>query len=382
MQTLRNSFLLIITLTSIFVLSGCEQSNENLENYYYVMAIGIDSSKDANINLSIQIASNSDQSSSSGGSSQSSSSNIYSVPCNSIDSGISIFNNYLSKKINLSHCSAIIFSEELAKSGIKNYINSLGNNPEIRPTCNIIVASTTGLEALEKISNSSEQFSSKFYEFLENSAKYTGYSINPELSEVFYCLNMKSSPAFATYANISDETFQNTGIAIFKEDKYIDNLSVLDSIAYSLITSRIEGATITIKNPNNLSQLIDVELRQVKKPKIVCNLINNYPFIKINIYLEYSILSSSYNIDAQSSSGNDLLKNEIDNYVQGIVLNYLYSTSHKYNIDLCNFRNKITSQYLTLDEFNKIHWNEIYKDSYFDIKVDGKITDLGLFTTE
>ena len=115
----KNNMLLIFSIIFLFILTGCSNSNENLENYYYVMAIGLDSSSTSEINLSIQVASNSEQNDSNDGSSQSTSSNIYTVPCNSIDSGFSILNNYLSKKINLSHCSAIIFSEDLAKSGIK-----------------------------------------------------------------------------------------------------------------------------------------------------------------------------------------------------------------------------------------------------------------------
>lgn len=379
---MKKILLFFIFLIILLSLSGCKNSEENLENFYYIMAIGIDSSKEENINLSIQIATNSSSDSSSQGSSQSSTSNIYSVPCSSIDSGLSILNNYLSKKINLSHCSAIIFSEEIAKKGIQPFINSLGNNPEIRPTCNIIVSSTTGLDALEKIANSSEQFSSKFYQFIKNSTKYTGYSINPELSEFFYSINMKTSPAFATYATISDKTIQNTGIAIFDEDKFISNLSVLDSISYSLIANRIESATISVPNPADTSKIIDVEIQQVKNPSISCYLVNNYPYIKIKLFLEYSILSTSNPIDSKDSSGNKLLENEINKYIQEMVLSFLYETSHKYNLDLCNFRNIISSNYLTLDDFNKIHWNEIYKDSYFDLEIKGEITNPGMFTKE
>ena len=303
MRKLLNRFLLLITFSLIFLLTGCSASEDNLENFSYVMAIGIDKSEDTKINLSIQVASNSSSGESSDqGSSQSSSSNIYSVPCNTIDSGISILNNFLGRKINISHCSAIIFSEEIAKEGIKQYINALGNNSEIRPTCNIIVSSTTSLDALEKISNSNENFSSRFYEFLENSAKYTGYSTTPELSEFFYSLNFGEDSALATYATVSDEAIQNTGIAVFKKGKFISNLSVLNSISYSLISGRLESATISIKNPRNEEQLIDVLIKQIKKPEIKCNIINSYPFIELSFSLEYDVLSSTYEIDTDSFS--------------------------------------------------------------------------------
>ncbi len=383
MQKLRNRIFLVLSFILIFLLTGCTNSEENLENYYYVMAIGIDKGEDTKINLSVQIASNSSGSQDSdGGSSQSNSSNIYSVPCNSIDSGISILNNFLSRKINVSHCSAIIMSQELASSGVKEYINALGNNTEIRPTCNIIISSTTALDALEKISDSSENFSARFYEFLKTSARYTGYSIVPELSEFFYCLNFEESSNIATFATVSDEIFQNTGIAIFNKDKFIGNLSALDSISFSLITDRLEGATISVANPKNSDKLIDVLIKQVKEPKIDCNLINSYPFIKITFSLEYDVLSSTYEIDTASEKGDKLLENSINSYIQEMITSFLYKISHKYNVDICNFKNKMLQEYLTLDEFEKIHWDEIYKDSYFEIEVNGEIESLGMFSQE
>ena len=373
MQKLKNNFLIIILFSFLFILSGCSNSKENLENYYYVMAIGIDSSQQEKIDFSIQIATSSNQSDSQG-TSQSNSSNIYTVPCKSIASGLSILNNYLSKKINLSHCSAIIISEELAKTGIKEYINALGNHPEIRPTCNIIISSSSALHALEQISSSNEQFSSKYYEFIKNSAKYTGYSINPELSEFFYCMNMKSNSAIATYASVSENTIQNTGIALFQEDRFLDHLSVLDAISYSLITNRLESAIISIENPINSNQFIDVAIKPLKKTSFSCDLINHYPFVKVNLFLEYSLLNSSI------SSENDFLKDTIQQYIQEMVLSFLYKTSHQYHIDLCNFQNEISSHYLTMEEFQKIHWEEIYKDAYFSVNIKGNITNLGLFS--
>ena len=380
MQKIQNKFLFIFALLFVFTLTGCTNSDENLENYYYVMAIGIDSSETTEINLSIQIASNSEQSNTGSGSSQSSSSNIYTVPCNSIDSGVSIFNNYLSKKINLSHCSAIIVSEDLAKKGIKTYINTLANNPEIRPTCNIIISSTSSLDALEKISNSNENFSAKFYEFIKNSTKYTGYSITPELSEFFYCINYGTNSSIATYALLSDDTIQNTGIAVFNNEYFITNLSVLDAVSYSIITNRLESSTISVKNPQNSDQLIDVLIKQIKTPSIQCSLVNNYPFIQINLSIEYDILSSSYDLNTDNFRKNELLEQTITSYIQEMILSFLYKVSHEYQIDICNFQNEFIKQYLTLEDFEKIHWSKIYKDSYFDVVVTGKIENSGMFS--
>ena len=72
----------------------------------------------------------------------------------------------------------------------------------------------------------------------------------------------------------------------------------------------------------------------------------------------------------------------IDAYIQEMVLSFLYKISHEYSIDICNFQNKISTHYFTLEDFQKIHWNEIYPDSYFDVSVTGKIENSGMFSRE
>ena len=103
----------IILILILITLTGCYDAS-SIEDSYYVVALGIDLSDNNLYNMSIQIAKNKNSSSSSN-SSQSSSYTIYSVEAETIESGISILNNYLNKKLNLSHCSAIVFSEDLAR---------------------------------------------------------------------------------------------------------------------------------------------------------------------------------------------------------------------------------------------------------------------------
>lgn len=51
---------------------------------------------------------------SSGGSSGSADTVIDTIECPSIESGISLANGYISKKLNLSHCKVLVISEEIA----------------------------------------------------------------------------------------------------------------------------------------------------------------------------------------------------------------------------------------------------------------------------
>lgn len=374
--------LIIILFASLFIFSGCSGiSNNNIENYYYVVAIGIDKIDGSeNISLSVQVAMTSGGSSSD--SSQSTESKIYTTEALNLTSGISVFDNYLSKKLNFSHCSAVIFSEDIAKEGVNSYITTLANNSEIRPTCKIIISNTTAVKALECISNSDETFSAKLYEFLVDSADYTGYSINPQIIDFLYEMNLEFPAPVTTYAMITDDILQNVGIAVFDGDKFITNLDVLDSLAYSFITNKINICTISITDPFYPDKYIDLSLSPKKNTKIKIDLVNGYPYIQIDMNFECSINSMNDYFNYESTENIKILEDAANKYIEDICLNFLYKISQEYNLDICNFKNIISSKYLTLDEYNKINWPSIYKYSTFKVNVETSIEYSGLLSSE
>ena len=208
---MRKIFILCILILCIpFCLTGCYDAT-SIEKYHYAVALAIDSSEKSNIKLSLQVATSGDSGSST---SQSTTAQIFSVDCETIDVGINIINNYLSKKINLSHCSALIFSEEIAKKGIGTYINTLANNPQIRPTANILISNTNAIEVLENVSNSGETYSSRYYEFVINSTDYTGYAPNSELGRFFYNINNKLEPATANHIIVEDNILRHNSLKL------------------------------------------------------------------------------------------------------------------------------------------------------------------------
>ena len=65
-----------------------------------------------------------------GGSSASSDTVIDTLECASIESGISLANGYISKKLNLSHCKVLVMSEEIASK--RNWRNRIHSNKQCR----------------------------------------------------------------------------------------------------------------------------------------------------------------------------------------------------------------------------------------------------------
>ena len=202
--------LLLICSITIFLFTGCS-SSRGIEDKAYAIALGIDTSDTHDVKISIQFAvlNSSESSSSSSGSSSSDNSTILSVDCSSIDSGISLINSYISKQVNLSHCKAVIISEEYSSSGISDVIYTLVNNIELRPDCSIIISKCDAYDFLE---NSKPVFESNPAEYFEqnfNSSEYTGYLDNVTLADFYYNILNTSSSASAILAGINTKETQS-----------------------------------------------------------------------------------------------------------------------------------------------------------------------------
>ncbi len=374
------AFSLILTIL-LFTLTGCYDSN-GIENFYYIVAIGIDKSKKDEGLITLHVQNAKPTSSSSGSSSQSNESKIYSVDCKTIESGINILNNYLNKKINLSHCSAIIFSEEIAKSGIKSYMNTLANDTEVRATCNVIISSKSAYDLLNNVTNSSDSFSSRLYDYILNSVDYTGYTINADFNSFSSRVNNKITQATAIYAVVNDNTVQNSGAAVFKNGSMVGTICPLRTIAHLMVTNNLKACMLPLNSPFNENGVIDVNIKKLQSPDIDVSIKDNHPFIKIDLRLQGSINSSGEEFDYTNRDNIKKLEEACNHYIETLVNEYLDTITKEYNSDIAGFGGMLSSKFLTVDDYEKIHWNDIFKNSTYEVHVNTTITSSQLLNRE
>lgn len=296
--------------------------------------------------------------------------------------GINILNNYLNKTINLSHCSAIVFSEEIARNGIGNIINSLATNDEIRPTAYILISNKSAYDVLNNVSNSGEKFSSRFYEYIINSANSTGYSEKTTFEEFSSKLNSTMEDCVAIYTHVDNNTIQNSGLAIFKNDKMVGTADVLDSISHLILTNELQESLITIPNPFESNSYIDLEIKNNKNSKINISMVNNTPFITCNLYLTGNIKTSGKNFDYTSNENIEMVEYYAKNYIENIILDYLYKLSKEYNTDVLELQRILSRKCFTNFDLANYKFNEVFKDSLFKVNVNLQIESTHLFSKE
>lgn len=388
--------ILLIILTS---LSGCYDAR-GIEDLAYATALGLDVSESKTLSLTIQISIPSSNSES--GSSQSSKTDNITVECTNINSGISLINSYMSKQVNLSHCKVIVISEELASQGISEYLDTLANNIEVRPDCNVIISRCKAKDFIKDASPSIEALTARYYEVALKSSEYTGYTTSTKLSDfigdiknsfiqgntILGGLNTANTinqnensyngedgsyMANETPIENSNNNVETFGTAVFYDDKLVGELNGLETIFYLMVTNNLKSCTISIPDPFNINSNIDLHIDRKKNSKIDVEFINDSPYISIEVFLEGYGLSLDESIDYNSTEDINILNKYAGQYIKLQLENYLYKTSKEFNSDISGFGKYALSKYLTWDEWIDSNWLGNYKNSFFNVKVNVNI---------
>lgn len=400
------SLIVIIFLILLIASTKHNSTSQTIENLAYVIAIGIDNGDSNLLKLTFQIATpesgSSDSSGSSGSSCQSSESTTTTVECSSINSGINIVNSYISKKINLSQCKIIVFSESFASNSLSDEISTLANNTEIRPDCSIVISKCDAKDFINTNKPILVTLTARFYEVVLSSEDYTGFSTNVTLLDFYNSLKDDYSESTAVLAGINlpsthsipndtnyidvdnsytagqaditnNNNMQISGLAVFHNGVYIGELTSMDSICHLILKNQLQTALISIPDPFDSAGLINLSLLQYKSPDISVKLINGSPYIDCKVYLKATIVSLSSNSDFSTKNNLETISDYANSYMKSHINDYLYKTSKEYNSDIVGFGRNLLKNYPTVNDWKNINWKSNYKNSFFNVDVDTKI---------
>lgn len=403
---------ILIFVVCIILLLGFNSSytSLNIDNLAYVVALGIDAGENNNYKVSFQFIPRTSDSKSESGTSGGGKTVINTVEAPSINTAITLMNSYLARKLNLSHCKVVIFSEEVAIKGISKEIYSLVNNSQARPSTNIIICKNTAKKYIEDSNPILENMITKYYEIFPESGKYTGYIYNATLGDFFNQIVSDTCNPFAILGGVnsnpnngndtlsnsdnvenikSTETSfsgirgsENIGVAVFKDDKLVGELNASETLCLSIIKGEVSSFLIHIPNPKkNDEEEIDLIIYPSGQKKITVDILNGSPYITFSEKFVGKIYSASEDKDYLNTDEIETLSELSNKYLNNIITNYLYKTSLKYQSDINDFGKYALSKFLTIDDFEKYDWKNNYKNSTFKVYTDTHV-QTGFLITE
>ena len=411
--------LLIIVITAFFLTNF--SSIYTIDDYAYVIAMGLDNSDDSDLILSLQIAIPAGSSKGSeSSSSQSSSSIVSTVKCKNINGGVNLINDYLGQKLNLSYCKAMVFSEEIAKKGIGNYICTATNDIEIRPSCDIIVSKCSALDYITNSKPLLENLSSKYYEIASSSQKDTGLTRTISLMSFYNRYYDSLCEPYAPLSSIEESNggdaknevqgktldsdknsdnsnggdsssssggnsessskkdvekdntnakIKNQGLAIFKDDKLIGEISREETLCYMLVSGKLKDAVINIPSPFEDADYVSLNISSVHSKNKV-EIKNGTPFITCNISLSARVLSSTKTSNYLSKENSLALEYATNSYLNANITDFLYKTSKELKSDFIGFGRNAVRSFKTMDDWKNYDWLNKYQNSEFNVNVN------------
>lgn len=398
---------ILITVIIILLLVAFSGSYKSLsiEKLAYVVAIGIDFSDNENYNFSFQFTNVTPNSES--GTAEKSPSIVNNVEAPSIGTAINIMNTYIGKRINLSHCKVIVFSEDVAVQGISKHVYTLMNDTQIRPSANIVVSKSTAKYYIENSKPILENLITKYYDIFDYSSNFTGYTADATIGDFLNKLECDTCNPVAILGGMNTENTdyktditenkpssikanestvfgkrgsENIGLAVFKNDKMVGELNAFECVSYLNMVNQAKGFFITIQDPENKNNYLDIYLTPTKPTKISVKIINGSPYIKIKCFYSGRIYSIDANRQYLDDKKLQTISQSCNSYLESAFSDYLYKSSKEFKADINEFGKYALSNFLTTKDYNDYNWNENYKNSFFDIKVNTEVESSILLT--
>ena len=412
---MKKFFIWIIIFCTIFIFTyafSTSYNSQNIDRLNYIIAIGIDKSPD-NTNLQVSFEFTDLGAFSESDSEQGSKPIIDTVVAPSISESINLMNAYAGKQVNLSHCKVVVFSEDVARDGILEEVTYLMNSPQIRPTTNIIIASDKAKDYIENSTSSLEGILTKYYDLFPTSAEYTGYTSNILLSRFYQNLtsdesgaiailgtksksakknsssqeedtsnstkqevsNNTSLESIATGENIveGDRGTENIGLAVFNKDKYIGNLSAIETLCYTLIEEEVDNFSVCIDHPTNPDKKIDVSVSSLEPNNVKVDISKDNPIITIKLNLTAKALTGQNSLDFSDKDTLNSVNSALKEFLTSKMKNFLYKTSKEYGCDINGFYRLVKQKFLTIPEYDNYNWEEMYKKADFNVEIDSDV---------
>lgn len=189
-------------------------------------------------------------------------------------------------------------------------------------------------------------------------------------------VNVKAGSSALT----SKKSSETIGLAIFRGDKLVGELSAIESACYLILTNKLDTCTISIKNPLDTSTSIDLYVYKQKNTKKKINFINNSPYIDIDVSIKARILSTNENAEELTKENIKKVEESVNLYLEKEISEFLYKTSISYDSDICGFGRYAITKFHKNSDWENYKWLENYKNSIFNINVNSEVVSSLLFT--
>jgi Ger(x)C family germination protein len=385
------------------MLTGCYDLMEP-DEMTYVLAIGLDKGVKDKLRLTVEFhttkGGSSSKSSSSSGGGMGGDYTTITIDAPSFFTGINMINCSLAHRLDFMHTEYVVFSEEMAKTGLSTYIGAVIRYRQIRRSTSIIVAKGSACKFLEENQPFIGSALSKttntgyfppvtlndFYDGIKSTYRQpiailgglnnpNNYQEDGEKASAF------QSPEGQYYAGEmprkGGSKVELYGTAVFDGDKMVGELTGDETRLLLMLMGDFKRGFFTIKDPKMPQDVVPLDVRTSRKTKIHVDIKNGKPYINAEIKLEGDILAIQSMINYEDISLKPLLEKAFEQQVKS-EMDALIDKCKKEKSDVFRFGTVACSKFLTIQDWEQYNWNKQFENAEVTVNVTFNIRRTGM----
>lgn len=296
------------------------------------------------------------------------------------------------RKIYFSHLRMLVISEEVARDGIRNVLDFLSRDHELRTDYFIAVSRHATAENTLKILTPIERIPAfKLYSTLEASEKAWAPTTTVTLDELLNTIAAAGRQAVLTGLQVKGnqklgETRENvqmvkvgaqlqtSGIAVFKADKLVGWLNEDESQAYTYINNTLDSTSGIVKCPGGGTVTTETIRSETK---LKGKMLDQVPHIYINVRSEVNIAEVQCSLDLTKASTITKLETAANAEIKGNIERTVKTVQSKYKSDIFGFGEVIRRADPKAWRTLKQDWDQTFQHAVIHVKVENKIRRLG-----
>lgn len=296
------------------------------------------------------------------------------------------------RKIYFSHLRMLVISEAVARDGIRNVLDFLSRDHELRTDYFIAVSKHADADDTLKILTAIERIPAfKLYSTLESSEKAWAPTTTVTLDELMSTLATPGREAVLTGLQVrgnqqtgetlgnvqmvkSGAQLQYSGIAVFKADKLIGWLNEEESKAYTYINNTLRSTSGIVNCPDGGNLTTEVIRSQTK---VKGKMVGDIPHIDILVRSETNIAEVQCSLDLTKSDTIAQIEEAANNQVKFFIEKTVKTVQNKYKVDIFGFGEVIRRADPKAWRSLKDHWDETFRQAEIHVRSESKIRRLG-----
>lgn len=413
---MKNKLLAVLLLVLSVFLGGCEYSHEITEMAFAV-ALGLDVGKEG-LRVSVQFAQPLNIAGEGGGEEESSgaasgseesgeapadknqNTTMLTVEAEDIYTALSVAESSLSKRVNLSHVKLLLFSADLAKEGIRDYVTLFMKNSRFSPNTYTAVSLCRAEDYMREVSPALEQNPAKYYTLLFSQSN-GDFMPATTLRELYFHLSAQGREPVLPAAGIdreetkplkngaaqgdyeagelskgSENRTDVSGMAVFRDGKLSQILSSHDAMAYQIFIGELRESYLSLPSPTQEGKRIVLRITQAKKPKKKVRLEENGVYIEALVPLSAEIAECpKHDLQQFGFSG---LGESASAEMSARLKSFCNVTAKECRADVVGFGELAKRQFSDFPAWQAYDWQTKYPNAEFSIVVSVNVTSEGL----